>query len=451
MSADTPSWSEAELAARRRLARRGQLLRDLTPNHLRSEVRRLAAKWSRRLQRIDREVVSLEPEGPHRGDALFSYILDPFLLRRARPRASADEIEAAIPYSHTHFWESWTMARTFAALGRRVDCVSWTHGGFVPQRRYELVLDVRLNLERWAPRLGDETLKVLHLDTAHWSFHNPAQHARLTSLEQRRGVRLAGHKLLPETRAIETADVATVLGNRFTQGTYGFARTPLLHVPISVPRVYPDVEKDFDAVRRRFLWFGSGALVHKGLDRVLEAFAGMPDLHLTVCGPVRRERDFEREYFHELYRTPNIHTYGWIDVASPEFLELARGTLGLVYPSCSEGGGGSVYTCMHAGLVPVVQREVSVDFDPSAGVLLDDVTVDGLRRAVRALSERPAGELEAMANAARDGARRTRTKDAFRTGWRQVAERLLDGSWRDSPPPAPLAPDETTPPEADAA
>ena len=36
-------------------------------------------------------------------------------------------------------------------------------------------------------------------------------------------------------------------------------------------------------------------MVHKGLDLVLEAFAGMPEYHLTVCGPVAKEKDFERE------------------------------------------------------------------------------------------------------------------------------------------------------------
>ena len=60
-------------------------------------------------------------------------------------------------------------------------------------------------------------------------------------------------------------------------------------------------------------------MVHKGLDLVLEAFAATPELQLTVCGPVDRERNFNDFYRRELYRTPNIRTVGWIDVAGREF------------------------------------------------------------------------------------------------------------------------------------
>ena len=68
---------------------------------------------------------------------------------------------------------------------------------------------------------------------------------------------------------------------------------------------WPD-QKDFDRCRNSFLWFGSNALVHKGLDRVLEAFAEMPEYHLTVCGPIHEERDFLATYHRELFDTPNI-------------------------------------------------------------------------------------------------------------------------------------------------
>ena len=74
--------------------------------------------------------------------------------------------------------------------------------------------------------------------------------------------------------------------------------------------------------RGRFLWIGSQGLVHKGLDLVLEAFARMPDLHLTVCGPIREEPAFEAAFRRELYATPNIETLGWVDIASPAFADL---------------------------------------------------------------------------------------------------------------------------------
>ncbi len=214
-----------------------------------------------------------------------------------------------------------------------------------------------------------------------------------------------------------------VLGNRFTQATYAFAGKPVLHVPVSVPFTYPEAAgKDFAAVRRRYLWFGSGGLVHKGLDLVLEAFAGLPDHELLVCGPIRRERDFERAYFRELYQTPNIRTLGWVDVAPDAFLALARTCLGLVYPSCSEGGGSSVYTCMHAGLLPLVNFEVSVDVAPEYGVLLPRVDPETIQAAVRGLSARSRQQLAAMARAAREQARRVSSKEIFAAAYRRAAE-----------------------------
>lgn len=381
-------------------------------------VRRTLERELRKVRGIDEKVVRLPAEeGAARGRALFSYIVDPFLLPPG----------AGLPHSHTHFWESWTMARTLCALGFEVDAIHWTNKSFVPRERYDLFVDVRLNLERLGPALGPECLKVLHAETGHVSFYNPAQLARLAALEARRGIRLAPFKMLEPNRAIESADCATLVGNERTLSTYRFAGKPLWPVPISQPVLYPFPEgKDFAAARSRFLWFGSGGMVHKGLDLVLDAFAGLPDLHLTVCGPVERERAFESAYARELYRTPNIRTVGWIDVLGPDFLSLARRTLALVYPSCSEGQNGGTVTCLHAGLLAVVTPEVGVDVDPSFGRLLAEPTVEAIRASAVELSRRDPDELAAMARRAWEFAREHHTRERFAAGYRRAMIEILE-------------------------
>ena len=155
-----------------------------------------------------------------------------------------------------------------------------------------------------------------------------------------------------------------------------YANKPIYRLPISAPVIYPWPEgKDFEACRRHFLWLGSHGFVHKGLDLVLEAFAAMPEYHLTVCGPTKGEvekefekvlyveKDFEKTFYKELYQTSNIRTVGWVDVASPEFMQIANDCIGLINPSCSEGEGGAVVGCMHAGLIPIVSYESGVDID----------------------------------------------------------------------------------------
>ena len=137
--------------------------------------------------------------------------------------------------------------------------------------------------------INEDCVKILHIDTAHWLFHNTAEHQRLLALQQRRKLTLPTRRSLKPNSAIECADYATILGNEFTISTYQYANKPLYRVPISAPVEYPWPEdKDFDASRRHFLWFGSVGFVHKGLDLVLEAFAEMPDYQLTVCGPIDR-------------------------------------------------------------------------------------------------------------------------------------------------------------------
>jgi glycosyltransferase involved in cell wall biosynthesis len=381
-------------------------------------VARTLERELRKLRRIDEKVVRLPAAvDPPRGRAIFSYIVDPFLVPPDVP----------VSHSHTHFWESRTMGRTLAALGFEVDVVHWTNRTFEPRGAYDLLVDVRLQLERLAPRLGPACLKVMHAETAHPSFYNPAQRARLAALESRRGIRLAPFKRLEDNRAIEHADAATILGNDATQATYRFAGKPLYPVPISQPVLYPFPErKDFAAARRRFIWFGSGGMVHKGLDLVLEAFAGTPELELTVVGPVEREREFERAFASELYRTPNIRTVGWVEVAGSSFTALADAAVALVYPSCSEGQNGGTVTCMHAGVLPLVTREVGIDVAPDFGVVLSDPSVGGIRAAARALAARPPADLEAMARRAWRYARAHHSRERFAAVYRQRLLEILE-------------------------
>lgn len=400
------------------------LHRSLDPGFVRSELRRIVTKLSRRLRRVDDRSIRFDAERSQ-GSILFSYVIDPLL---ARSRRTSDQ--------HTHFWESLTMAEAFLDRGIDVEAISWTNTSYQPGRTFDFLLDVRGNLERLEHAVSPDGLRIAHLDTAHHSFHNPAQQRRLAELQERRGTALAPQKLMPEHGTIEAADVATYLGNEFTRQTYAFARRPMFRVPVSVPYTYEwPQDKDFDLARRSFLWFGSGGLVHKGLDRVLEAFATLPHHRLTVCGPVHLERDFAREYHRELYQLPNIETLGWVSTQPGSFSELADRTLALVYPSCSEGGGSSALTCMHAGIVPILTPEASVDLESNRGVLLADDSIEAIRAAVVDLSERPPSELREMARNTWEFSRRKHTKEHFAHRYGEFVDRLLEGEWPPSSKP----------------
>jgi len=367
--------------------------------------------------RVDYRVISLGPANAPRGSVLLSYIDEIGVLL---------EPEERVPVSHTHFRELRLMARTLVELGYRVDVIDYLNHRFLPVREYALFIDSRWNMQRLAPMLGSDCVRMMHLDTRPILFQDAAEFRRLLELQQRRGVTLAPHRYEPLNLGIEHADCAVMLGNDHTLATWRYAGKPIY--PICVPGAvrFPAPEaKDFEACRHRFLWMGSYGLVHKGLDLVLEAFAGMPELELLVCGPVGREPEFERAYERELYHTANIRTLGWVDPGSAAFAELVRGCVALVYPSCSEGQAGSVVTALHAGLVPIVSAASGVTIEPELGILLRDCSIEEIRGAVRHVAALSAMRLRSMARRAWERARRDHTDEAYCRRYRQIIEDVV--------------------------
>ena len=64
---------------------------------------RQALKEREERQSSSKVVITLRPQGPPRGNVLFSYIIDGFLL----------EPGVNIPSKHTNIWQSLKMAETF--------------------------------------------------------------------------------------------------------------------------------------------------------------------------------------------------------------------------------------------------------------------------------------------------------------------------------------------------
>jgi glycosyltransferase involved in cell wall biosynthesis len=360
---------------------------------------------------------SFRPTGAVRGRALLAHELAGLVL----------PADAPAPVGHNNIGEARAMRETLLRLGFAVDVISRERTRFRPRHRYDLFVGTRQNFARIAAGLNPDCIRVAHLDTAHWLVNNAAIFARELELRDRRGVAIDSHKFIQINRAIETADYATLLGNDFDFDSYAFAGKPVFQVPNPSAVTYPWVEdKDFAAAGGRFLWIGSQGLVHKGLDLVLEAFARMPDLHLTVCGPIREDRAFEAAYRRELYATPNIETLGWVDIASPAFADLCRRTAALVYPSAAEACCGTVVNSMQAGLIPIVSAGAGVDVDPDFGMVVGELSVEAVSQAVRSLAARPPADLAAMARRAWTVARDTYTVETYRAVFGAAIERIVD-------------------------
>jgi len=359
-------------------------------------------------------IITLPASGSPIGQALISYIPDDVLTP-----------EADVSPSHTHYWECRQMAHSFSAAGFDVDVVQFDDTSFVPGVKYDVLVSARTDLERLSRHMPEHCLKIAHLDTAHFLTHNANALQRLKDIRDRHRISLRSNRMVEDNWALEFADMGCVLGNEFTADSYRYAGKPIHRIPLSSVQQFDwDPEKDYAACRDTFIWFGSGGFAHKGLDLVIDAFAELPDLKLLICGPLDVEPRFTRAFDQQMFHTGNIQTIGWIDITSDAFRSLMRRTVATVYPSCSEGGGGSVITCMHAGLIPVVTREASVDVG-EFGSVLESASVDCIRDAVREVSLTSPAELEKRARSAWELARNQHTREIFATNYASFVQEVV--------------------------
>lgn len=387
-----------------------RLIRSVTASSLLDVARDVRKSVERVLGGEDatfrRRIASLKPPGQPKGNILISRNQSCFFINQADKTWTR----------HQSHWEVRQLATIFLNLGYAVDAIHYLNNTFVPEKDYALCLDVKWNLQRLDPLLNEDCIRIMQAVTTHPLFQAASELRRLRDLQRRRGVGLRPRRQDPVNWAIEHADCGMFTGNIPTMDTYRYAAKPLYRLPLATPLLYPNPKtKDFGSSRKHFLFLGGVGMVHKGLDRVLEAFVGMPELSLTVCGPVEKEQDFARAYRKELYDTKNIHLAGWVDVGSQTFLDLANCCVALLHPSCSEAGAGSVVTCMHAGLIPIASVESAVDVSPEFGILLKESSIQEIRTAAQSIANSSLHTLRAMAQNAWQCARDEHSPDKFVT------------------------------------
>jgi glycosyltransferase involved in cell wall biosynthesis len=318
------------------------------------------------------------------------------------------------------------MAESYLDLGFSVEVVDCGNHLYEPPPDCRIAIDIHSHLERWDARLPKDCLRVLHATGPHWLQWNLAELRRLAAVRDRKGIALAPRRQAEPSRAVEVASQVTVLGNDYTLRSFAFGGKPVTRVPISSAYTFPWPEaRDFETARRRFLWVGSYGMVHKGLDLVLDAFARLPHLELSVGGRPEKEQDFFALYRRELQTLPNIRFLGWLDMGTPEFLEVARTHAGIIYPSSAEGGAGSVIHAMHAGMVPIVTEAASIDTG-DFGVCVSQATVEGVCEAVSHFASLSPSDVAVRARRSYEHARAYHTREQFRFNYARFAASLAE-------------------------
>jgi glycosyltransferase involved in cell wall biosynthesis len=384
-------------------------------HHIRDLVGRILRVHSSQVK--PNPYVRLLPEKPVQGRMLLSYATNVYeRLLRGEP----------INRKHISSWHNFQISRTFLDLGFQVDVIPFEGFFIVPDADYDVMVDIVSNIGRLADKVGSDCIKILHPMFSHWTVHNFRNYARHAALAQRRGVALKPKRLVKPNDSVERANYITCRGGAFSRGSYDYGSTPILQLPQLTPAAINDyLDRDMDKCKNQFVWLGGSGLVHKGLDLLLEAFAGLPDCHLTVCGNVSVEKSFVSIYQKELYDLPNIETIDWIDTLSEQFRQIATESVAIILPSASELSCGSVIAGMMTGLIPVTTPSSDIDVK-AIGFSIEDDSVDAIRSAVCAVRDHPVSGLADMSRASWEAARQRYGRDKFLHAYREAICGILN-------------------------
>lgn len=369
-------------------------------------------------------VVTLPAKTRKRGVALLSYLTGPF---------------TRLPWQHftdphTNYWECSEIARLLTMRGYEVHIIDASNTHFVPHRRYDIAVDVRQNLERLHTMLPASCKKVMHITSSDSIFQNTAEARRLADLKRRRGIDLPPKRLETGAENPAYADYLEGFGNQTVHATFTRFKKQIYRIPISVAQMFDfpeDAAKDFELARKHFLFFSGGGAVLKGLDLVVEAFAGTPDLHLHIIGPAAYEKEFRAVYASELalpniscYPRPRIDKTGNMLVGNTTFQAITDKCATLIYPSASEGTSGAVIQAMHAGVFPIVTKQTGLSEDTPA-IILEDPSVESIRMQAKKIAQTEPTILKQMSYQAWIYAREHHTKEHFSFAYGQFIDDIL--------------------------
>ena len=316
------------------------------------------------------------------------------------------------------------IVRAVNALGFSVDLVDYQDEEFRPREQYDLwIAHGAVNFRRTRDALPGARV-VKYATGAYWrSFHEQSV-ARYERFARAYGAPLRPHRrpIADEDAPSLESDLVICLGEMTAESfRAGGARRV---VPIDNAAYAPDnamLDRDWATARRRFVFAGGTGNVQKGLDLVIEAFAGLPSLRLDVFAPV--EPDL-REHMQPVLRAPNIHYTHHLRFL-PRVAERMRQRTGFtLYAGFNSGQSTALVGSLGEGLVPVVNRESDLT-DPHDTISIAASSVEGVRAAAREASERSTEWLEAASRHCRARFREHHAPEVFERSFRDAVASVL--------------------------
>jgi len=347
--------------------------------------------------------------------ALVSYLVDPLV-------PPPDQRDRTV-------FSNWGIAQQIPQalneLGYEVDIVQWDCTDWTPSDSYDLFIGHGgINFEQLSRQLSTDTVRIYFSTGIYWKEFNVREARRLYDLAVRRGYLLQPDRFIrhSEEFANRVADGIICLGNQEAVKTY--SQFPLV-VGIN-NGVYPVTwegfkDKDYQEGRQHFLFFSGGGNIHKGLDLLLEAFAGT-ELHLHVCQNI--EPAFAEVYRYELTQCRNIHVYNEVPMRSHSFEALATRCNWVISATCAEGQPGATLECMGYGLIPILPTSANIDIE-KFGLLLPDCNVDAIRATVLRAARMPVHECRERSLLARGTISQEYSPECFKRNFKDAVRQIL--------------------------
>lgn len=321
---------------------------------------------------------------------LISYITSPFYTGKS--------------LVHTNIGEAMVIARIFRSLGYNVDIFDYCHPGPKDYSKYDLIFGFGNPLVNSFYNRKNNSFKIYYGTGMNICHQNHATLRRIKDVYKKRSVWMPeSGRIVEKAWSVQTTlvDGMIVLGNDICAKSYKkYYDGPIYQIPASFIKVCNGADivkhKNFSVAKKNILWFGSSGLIHKGLDLVLEFFAEHPKYKLYVCGPISKEKKFCKVYGKELFDTPNIKTYDFINIASKKFSNLMKTCAFVISPTCSEGGSPAVLNCVgNGGLIPIVSEFATID--RKYAITIDELSARGVSRALKKASSISEDKLQELA------------------------------------------------------
>lgn len=278
---------------------------------------------------------------------------------------------------HQNLREAIKMVEVFNQLGYNVYLQRYNSRHSLPKKiNPKIIIGLEPNFDR-ACEKWPNAKKIYYATGAYWEFANKQILTMTQYLNSTYNGNIRLHRMVRPHQAPQKADYILQIGSSYTVNTYPEELKSKIFC-IDQSSTADSMEKNY-APENHFFFMASGGNVLKGTSLLIEYFNKHQNLTLHWVGPI------EDDFYHTMKQliSPNIKTYGFLNIASEAMKEIVSKCNFVIYPSGTEGCPGAVINSMKMGLIPIVTPWAAFDGIEQVGFVMNDWSVESVGKGVK--------------------------------------------------------------------